>query len=112
MTITNPLRVPARSGESASGPQLVLIGALAAILTVGAVFHQTMSGDALLPGLSTLFFIMAAAVALIAWQRPVPAHHFSYWDAAGILTVIGIGMAAAVEPEQMVRLVAGADRSR
>jgi len=25
--------------------------------------------------------------------------------------VIGIGMAAAVEPEQMVRLVAGADRS-
>ena len=81
------------------------------MLTVGAVFHQTMSGDALLPGLSTLFFILAAAVALIAWQRPMPARHFSYWDAAGILTVIGIGMAAAVEPEQMVRLVAGADRS-
>ena len=111
MTITNPLRVPARSGESASGPQLVLIGALAAILTVGAVFHQTMAGDALLPGLSTLFFIMAAVVALIAWQRPMPTRHFSYWDAAGILTVIGIGMAAAVEPEQMVRLVAGTDRS-
>ena len=111
MTITNPLRVPARSGDPALGPQLVLIGALAAILTVGAVFHQTMAGDALLPGLSTLFFIMAAAVALIAWQRPVPVRHFSYWDAAGILTVIGIGMAAAVEPEQMVRLVAGPDRS-
>jgi hypothetical protein len=111
MTITNPLRVRARSGEPAVGPQLVLIGALAAILTVGAVFHQTMSGDALLPGLSTLFFIMAAVIALIAWQRPMPARHFSYWDAAGILTVIGIGMAAAVEPEQMVRLVAGTDRS-
>jgi hypothetical protein len=111
MTITNPLRVLARSGEPAVGPQLVLIGALAAILTVGAVFHQTMSGDALLPGLSTLFFIMAAVIALIAWQRPMPARHFSYWDAAGILTVIGIGMAAAVEPEQMVRLVAGSDRS-
>jgi hypothetical protein len=111
MTITNPLRVCARLGEPAVGPQLVLIGALAAILTVGAVFHQTMSGDALLPGLSTLFFIMAALVALIAWRRPIPARHFSYWDAAGILTVIGIGMAAAVEPEQMVRLVAGADRS-
>ena len=112
MTITNPLRVCARLGEPAVGPQLVLIGALAAILTVGAVFHQTMSGDALLPGLSTLFFIMAAVIALIAWQRPMPAQHFSYWDAAGILTVIGIGMAAAVEPEQIVRLVAGADRSR
>ena len=58
-----------------------------------------------------LFFIMAAAVALIAWQRPCRRRHFSYWDAAGILTVIGIGMAAAVEPEQMVRLVAGTDRS-
>jgi hypothetical protein len=111
MTITNPLRVRARSGEPVLGPQLVLICALAAILTVGAAFHQTMSGDALLPGLSTLFFIMAAAVALIAWQRPMPARHFSYWDAAGVLTVIGIGMAAAVEPEQMVRLVAGTDRS-
>ena len=111
MTITNPLRVHASSGDPALGPQLVLIGALAAILAVGAVFHQTMAGDALLPGLSTLFFIMAAAVALIAWQRPMPIRRFSYWDAAGILTLMGIGMAAAVEPEQMVRLVAGTDRS-
>ena len=111
MTITNPLRVRARSGEPAVGPQLVLIGALAAILTVGAVFHQTMSGDALLPGLSTLFFIMAAVVALIAWQRPVGGAPFF---------LLGRGrhphrdrhrMAAAVEPEQMVRLVAGTDRS-
>jgi hypothetical protein len=112
MTITNPLgRERTRSGDPALGPQFVLIGALAAVLTVGAVFHQTMAGDALLPGLSTLFFILAAAVALIAWRRPVPGRDFSYWDAAGILTLIGIGMAAAVEPEQMVRLVAGADRS-
>ena len=112
MTITNPLgRERARSSEPAVGPQLVLIGALAAGVTVGAVFHSTMSGDAMLPGLSVLFFILAAAVALIAWQRPMPVRHFSYWDAAGILTLIGIGMCAAVEPDQMVRLVAGTDRS-
>jgi hypothetical protein len=50
-------------------------------------------------------------VAMIAWQRPLPARQFSYWDAAGVLTVIGIVIAAAVEPEQMVRLVAGTSRS-
>jgi hypothetical protein len=112
MTITNPLgRMRTRSSEPAVGPQLVLTGALAAVLAVGAVFHHTMSDDALLPGLSFAFFILAAAVAMFAWQRPLPARQFSYWDAAGVLTAIGIVITAAVEPEQMVRLVAGADRT-
>ena len=112
MTVSNPLgRARTRSGEPAVGPQLVLIGALAAILTVGAVFHPTMSRDALLPGLSLLFFTVAAAVALIAWLRPFPARQFSYWDAAGTLTAIGVVVGAMVEPEQMVRLVAGPDHA-
>jgi hypothetical protein len=111
MTITNPLGRVRRSSEPAVGPQLALLGSLAAVLTVGAVFHQTMSSDALIPGLSSLLFILAAAAALFAWQHPIPAQHFSYWDTAGLLTLIGIGMAAAVEPEQMVRLVAGTDRN-
>ena len=112
MTITNPLgRVRTQSTEPAIGPQLVLTGALAAVLTVTAVFHHRMPEDALLPGVSMLFLILAAAAALIAWQRPLPARQFSYWDTAGVLTLIGIGIAAAVEPEQMVRLVAGTDRS-
>jgi len=112
MTITNPLgRMRTRSSEPAVGPQLVLTGALAAVLAAGAVFRHTMSDDALLPGLSFAFLIIAAAVAMIAWQRPLPDRQFSYWDAAGVLTVIGIVIAAAVEPEQMVRLVAGTGRS-
>jgi hypothetical protein len=112
MTITNPLgRMRTRSSEPAIGPQLVLAGALAAVLTVGAVFRHAIPDDALLPALSFAFFILAAAVAMIAWQRPVPARQFSYWDAAGVLTAIGIVVAAAVEPEQMVRLVAGAGRT-
>ena len=112
MTITNPLgRMRTRLSEPAVGPQLVLAVALAAVLAVGAVFRHMMSDDALLPGLSFALFILAAAVAIIAWQRPVPARQFSYWDAAGVLTAIGIVIAAAVEPEQMVRLVAGTDRT-
>jgi hypothetical protein len=112
MTITNPLgKMRARLSGPAVGPQLVLTGVLAAVLTVGAVFHHTMSNDALLPALCLAFFILAAAVAMIAWQHPLPARQFTYWDAAGVLTVIGIVIAAAVEPEQMVRLVAGTNRS-
>jgi len=112
MTITNPLgTVRTQSTQPAIGPQLVLTGALAAVLTVAAVFRHTMSDDALLPAVSMLFLILAAAAALIAWQRPLPPRQFSYWDTAGVLTLIGIGIAAAVEPEQMVRLVAGTDRS-
>ena len=112
MTITNPLgEMRTRSSEPAIGPQLVLTGALAAVLAVGATFRHTMSDDAVLPAFSFAFFILSAAVALIAWQRPLPPRQFSYWDAAGILTVIGIVIAAAVEPEQMVRLVAGAGRT-
>jgi hypothetical protein len=112
MTITNPLgRMRTRLSEPAVGPQLVLAVALAAVLTVGAVLHHNMSDDALLPGISVAFFILAATVAMLAWQHPLPVRQFSYWDAAGVLTVIGIVIAAAVEPEQMVRLVAGTSRS-
>jgi hypothetical protein len=74
------------------------------------VVQPSLSRDALLPATSTLLFVFAAVVALIAWRSPVPARQFTYWDAAGLLTLIGICAAAAVEPEQMVRLVAGTER--
>ena len=48
--VTNPLgRMRTRSSEPAIGPQRVLVGALAAVLTAGAVFRHTMPDDALLP---------------------------------------------------------------
>ena len=112
MTITNPLgRVRTQSKEPAISPLLVLTGALASVLTMAALTHHTMQADALLPAVILMFFLAAAAVALTAWQYPMPARQFSYWDAAGVLTALGICMAAAVEPEQMVRLVAGTEAS-
>ena len=52
------------------------------------------------------------AVALVAWRRPRRrGPRLTYWDVAGALTLIGICVAAAIEPEQMVRLVAGTDRT-
>src|SRR5262249_25966480 len=100
MTITNPLGGTHTRSTAATGPQLLLAGAVAAVLTVGAVFRDSIANDALLPGLSTLFLVLAAGVALIAWRRPSSPHRFSYWDAAGILTFIGICIAALIEPQQ------------
>ena len=117
MTVINPLGgdrvggIPAQPAGPSISPLLVLTGALAAALTVAGVFRPSLSDDALLPAMAVLFFALAAGVTLIAWLRPVPARHFSFWDVAGILTLVGIGAAAMVEPDQMVRLVAGTDRN-
>jgi hypothetical protein len=75
------------------------------------VLDQSLSKDHVLPGVSTLLFALAAAVALIAWRRPTRGPRLCYWDVAGVLTFIGICVAAAIEPDQMVRLVAGTDHS-
>ena len=111
ITITNPIeRLKVGSPPSTSGPQIVFVGALAAAATA-AVLAQSLSKDHVLPTVSTLLFVLAAAVALIAWRRPARGPRLSYWDVAGVLTFIGICVGAAVEPDQMVRLVAGTGRS-
>lgn len=99
------------SPPSTSGPQIVFVGALAAAVATAAVLAQSLSKDHVLPTVSTLLFVLAAAVALVAWRRPTRGPRLSYWDVAGVLTFIGICVAAAIEPDQMVRLVAGTDHS-
>jgi hypothetical protein len=109
MTITNPLGgLRSRPSEPIPGPLLVLTGAVAAVLAASALWGHDMPPSALVPAVSVVFFVLAAAVALVAWQRPLPRRRFSYWDVAGVLTFIGICMGATVEPDQMVELVAGA----
>ena len=66
--------------------------------------------EALLPATCVVLFVLSGAVALLAWLRPIPRRQFTYWDAAGLLTLIGVCGTMAVEPGDMVRLVASADR--
>ena len=113
MTITDPIgNLRTAAARPATGPVLALAGALAATLAAAAVLQPSLAREALVPAAATLLFVFAAVVALIAWLRPVSHRHFTYWDAAGALTFIGICAAATVEPEQMVQLVAGAERPR
>jgi hypothetical protein len=70
---------------------------------------QAFAGDLTLPLVATLLFVLAAVVAFVAWSRgAATGYRLTYWDVAGALTFIGIGTAALIEPEQMLRLVATA----
>ncbi len=56
--------------------------------------------------MATLLFGLAALAALVAWSRGATGRHrLTYWDTAGALTFIGIGAAALIDPEQMLRLI-------
>jgi len=113
MTITNPIGNLRISADGpATGPALALTGALAATVAAAAMLQPQIAREALAPAIVTLLFVSAAVIALIAWLRPASPRRFNYWDAAGVLTFAGICAAATVEPEQMVQLVAGADRPR
>jgi hypothetical protein len=113
MTITNPLgSSQVRAASPSTGPVVALTAALAGAVIFAAVLQPSLAREALVPATVTLLFVLAAAVALFAWRKPATGRHFTYWDAAGALTFIGICAAATVEPEQMVQLVAGADHHR
>jgi hypothetical protein len=112
MTITNPIGTTRTPTRPTTGPIVALTGALAGTLAVAAMLQPSVAREALVPLAASVIFLFAAAVALIAWLRPMSRRQFTYWDAAGVLTFIGICVSASVEPEQMVQLVAGAESPR
>jgi peptidoglycan/LPS O-acetylase OafA/YrhL len=96
---------PQGSRASAFGPPAVLAGAFMAGSAAWLYGIGTLPADALLPAIGVLFFVLAAAVAL-TWPRAASdAMPLTYWDVAGLLTLVGIFAVAAVEPDQMVRLL-------
>jgi len=87
----------------------------AAILIAAAAFVAgafMLPRDVVLPATSTLLFILAAVVALVAAREDPAAGEtdLNHYDVAGILTFIGICAASQIDPDQLVRLVEGANR--
>jgi hypothetical protein len=118
MTILDAIRVrtvparrvlrPDRDRTVRWGPLLIMAGAIALCIAGGMYLLQSHSTDALLPAISALLFTVGGLIAAVAWSRPssdagVP----NYRDVAGTLVLLGICVAAAIEPDQMVRLVEG-----
>jgi hypothetical protein len=95
------------SGQSGVGPELAFAGATVAAFAAWAASKATLPLDLVMPIVSTLFLVFAAAAAAVAWRyRGMDPSRVTYMDVAGALTLIGICAAATIDPEQMVRLVA------
>jgi hypothetical protein len=111
MAITNPARHAAhRHHARALGPQLTFAAAVLVSLASLMISTTVLPRELALTVSTTLLLGAAALVALFAWSRGYPRAQsaVTYWDVAGALTLIGLFTAALVEPDHMVRLVAGA----
>jgi hypothetical protein len=87
------------------GPRAAFLLSIAA--TASIMFSGLLPNHLLMPVISMLLFVLAMVFALVAWIRcSTDEYAVSYRDVAGALAFIGIGAAALVEPEQLVRLVA------
>ncbi len=100
--------------RSAPGSSLADLGPpVTFAATVLATFAALVAATALLPGglvmpaISTLFYVFAALVALVAWLLRQSSEHgtVSYWDVAGALTLCGIFAGILIDPDQLLRLV-------
>lgn len=96
------------------GPEIAFATALLIACAVIAASTQMLPGDVVLPVVSTLFFILACLVALVASRsaRAAEQDQLTYWDVAGALTLFGICVASQVEPDHMARLIEGTHRGR
>ena len=111
MTMPSPSRgVARRYGAWPGGPQIAFSASVLAAFAILATCWLTLPRDLAFPLVSALLFVLAALVALAGWSRRPAAAQVTYLDVAGALTLIGIFAAALVDPDQMVRLVAGTYR--
>ena len=97
-----------RGNLVANGPQLTFVAAVFFGLVAWTGLAMTLPADLVVLTMATLSFVIAAALAVVAWRRggENPAC-VTYADVAGVLTLIGLCIAATIEPEQVVvRIVA------
>jgi hypothetical protein len=79
-------------------------------LTATLALRAFVSLDALAPLVASLLFALATLMAGAALVPRNPARRASWRDAAGVLTVVGVGITLLIEPDQMVRLVTLSDQ--
>ena len=91
--------------DSGNGPLFVFLMAVGASAGVAAYISRTISADAMLPILSGILFVAAAAIAAIGWSaRKAKPDTVSYWDVAGAVTLIGCAAAMMTDPENVMQV--------
>jgi hypothetical protein len=78
---------------------------LLVMLVVALALRAILSLDALAPAVATLAFAMAATTAGIAMLCHRSGLRPTWFDIAGVLTFVGIGITIFIDPDQMVRIV-------
>jgi hypothetical protein len=107
MAMTNPAkRYAQRSEERRIGPATIFVATVLLAFTALILATMTFPKDAALAVVSSIFFAVAALIALPAWRSGRPDEHaLSYWDVAGALTLFGICAATLMDSDQLVRLI-------
>jgi hypothetical protein len=100
-------RLAPQSRPGGFGPALTFGATVLLALCGLIVATAALPRDFALAATSSLFFVFAALVALVAWGiRDNGNQKFlSYWDVAGALTLIGICAATLMDSDQLVRLI-------
>src|SRR5204862_8036292 len=88
-----------RAGPGVRGPVLVFGGTLLITFVAMAASTKVLASDLVMPSASSLFFILAGLVALVAscGRRSAEPAPVTYWDVAGALTMFGICVASQID---------------
>lgn len=104
----SPVRWGRHRARVGFGPRALFAATAVAGLGLWLASRALLSPDAVVTVVATVFLALAAVVGVIAWLRGrMDPDNVTYTDVAGALALIGLCAAATVDPEQMVRLVAG-----
>ena len=86
MSITNPVKRLHRASPWMHGPELAFAGTLLIAFAAMVAGTKMLPGDLVLPVVSTIFFVLACLVALVAMlrERVCDQRRMTYWDVAGL----------------------------
>ncbi len=89
-----------------SGPRIAFLASAVGIAAVWILANGWLQRDLVIPAVSTLSFVLAAAFAILAWwRRAEDPSQVTYGDVAGALVLVGLCAAATIEPDHLVRAV-------
>jgi hypothetical protein len=86
-----------------SGPPIAFFAALA-VTAAAAGTASTIHADYVFPLAASLCLTAAAAIALFGWRKAKTPSAISYLDVAGALILIGLAVAALIDPAQLLRI--------
>jgi hypothetical protein len=86
------------------GPPAMFLAALAGAAVTGGAVAALLHWDYVYPLIGTLMFVLAAFIGIFGSRQSAPQNAPSYLDVAGALLLIGLGVAALNEPQQLLRI--------